>query len=123
MIPLIESLACDKPRKFILNIPNKGGLVPGIPEDYQVEVWARAGRKGIEGIKSAGLPKPLVMYTLRDMVAPVETELEAFRTGRRDLLLNLVLMDPFTKSYAQAEKLLAGILRLPFNREMCAHYR
>jgi alpha-galactosidase len=123
MIPLIESLAGGKPGKYILNIPNKGSLVPGIPEDYQVEVWARTGRKGIEGIKSAGLPKPLVMYTLRDMVAPVETELEAFRTGRRDLLLNLVLMDPFTKSYAQAEKLLAGILRLPFNKDMRAHYR
>jgi len=123
MIPLIESLAGGKPGKFILNIPNTGLLVPGIPEDYQVEVWAKANAKGITGIKSHGLPKPVLMHALRDMVAPVETELEAFRTGRRDLLLNLVLMDPFTKSHAQAEKLVAEILRLPFNREMARHYR
>ncbi|RLE70690.1 MAG: hypothetical protein DRJ43_01470 [Thermoprotei archaeon] len=54
-----------------------------------------------------GLPKRVVAYALRDKVAPVEVELEAYD---RDLLLQLLLMDPWTHSKSQAERLLENWL-------------
>jgi alpha-galactosidase/6-phospho-beta-glucosidase family protein len=56
-------------------------------------------------------------------VAPVNVELEAFATGRKDLLHELILMDPWTRSQEQAAALLDDILELPYHDEMRAHFR
>jgi len=118
MVPLIEALACDIEHIVIVNIPNKGFCVPGIPENYEVEIPARVSKKGIQGIQTDGLPVPLMAYLYRDRMAPVEMELKAFETGNRAYLLSLIRMDPWTRSEAQAEKLLEDILNMPCNREM-----
>lgn len=123
MIPLIEALACDVERVVIVNIPNDGGLVPGVPEDFEVEVPALVSKRGIQGIRTNGLPKPVLSHLLRDRVAPAEMELQAFETGDRHLLLSLIMMDPWTRSEEQAEALLKDILDLPCNEEMKKHYR
>jgi len=68
------------------------------------------------------LPGPLISYTLRDRVAPVEVELEAYEKGSRELLLQLLLMDPWTQSEKQAKNLLEDILALPYHEEMRQHY-
>jgi len=123
IVPLIESIACDIPRVFQVNILNDGGFVPGVPRDFSVEIPALVSKRGIQGIKTEGLPKPLTAYILRDRVAPVNTELEAYEAGSRELLLQLILMDPWTKSEEQARKLLEDILTLPQHGDMHQHYK
>ncbi len=123
IINIVESIACDIPRIFQVNIMNDGNFVPGIPHNFEVEVPALVSKRGVQGIKTDGLPKPLIAYILRDRVAPVEVELEAYESGSKELLLQLIMMDPWTRSREQAEKLLNDILNLPFNREMKEHYK
>ncbi|MEM2479898.1 MAG: alpha-glucosidase/alpha-galactosidase [Candidatus Bathyarchaeia archaeon] len=122
IVPLIESIACDIPRVFQVNIMNSGGFVPGVPENFEVEVPALVSKMGVQGIKTHGLPKPLIAHILRDRVAPVEIELEAYERGSKDLLLQLIMMDPWTRSEEQARKLLDEILSLPRCKEMRDHY-
>jgi alpha-galactosidase len=123
MVPMIESIACDIPRTYIVNIPNRGGYVTGVPADFAVEVPALVSRGGIQGIQTDGLP-PLVLGTLiRDRVVPVEVELEAHRQGSHRLLVELVCMDPWTRSLQQARDFVDAILDLPFHAEMKTHYR
>ncbi|RAP73565.1 hypothetical protein [Paenibacillus montanisoli] len=123
MIPLIESIACDIPRVFVVNTLNSGNYVPGIPTDFQVEVSALCSKRGIQPISNKGLPKPIVAHILRDRVAPIELELEAFNKGSRDMLLELVLTDKWSGSAAQANAFLDEILALPYHRDMAEHYR
>jgi alpha-galactosidase len=80
-------------------------------------------KRGIQGIKTDGLPTPLTAYILRDRVAPIEVELEAYATGSKQQLLQLILMDAYTQSEAQARAMLDDILALPFHTEMREHYR
>jgi alpha-galactosidase len=123
MVPMIEAIACDIPRVLIGNVPNAGDFVPGVPRNFAVEIPTLVSKRGIQGIRTDGLPAPLRSYILRDRVAPIEVELEAYATGRKDLLLQLILMDPYTRSLDQACGLLDDILALPFHEEMRQHYR
>lgn len=123
IIPIVESIVCDVPRVFIVNIPNSAGFVPGVPRDFEVEVPALVSKRGIQGIQTNGLPPALISYILHDRVAPVNIELKAYETGSRQLLLQLILMDPWTRSDRQARDLLKNILALPYHQEMRDHYR
>lgn len=122
MVPIIESIACDLPRTYIVNIPNRDGFVPGIPADFAVEVPALVGARGIQGIQTAGLPTAVLGYLLRDRVVPVEIELEAYRTGSRRLLEELVGLDPWTRSMRQARAFVADVLAMPEHGEMKRHF-
>ena len=123
MIPIIESIACDLPRTFIVNIPNRGGYLPGVPADFAVEVPALVSARGIQGIQTDGLPSAVLAYLIRDRVVPVEIELEAYRRGSRRLLEELIGLDPWTRSMQQARAFLDDILHLDYHQEMEAHYR
>jgi alpha-galactosidase len=123
MIPLIESLACDIPRILIGNIPNAAGFVPGVPTDIAVEIPLFCGAHGIQGVQTGGLPQAILAWMLRDRVAPVNLELEAYSAQDRDTLIALALTDPFTRTLAQAQSLVEEIMNLDFHAEMRAHYR
>lgn len=123
MVPIIESIACDLPRTYIVNIPNRGGLLPGVANDFAVEVPAQVSARGVQGMQTGGLPPAVLAYLLRDRVGPVEVELEAYRTGSRRLLEELVAFDPWTRSMPQARAFLDELLALDFHAEMQAHYR
>jgi alpha-galactosidase/6-phospho-beta-glucosidase family protein len=122
MVPMIEALACDIPRVLIGNIPNAGDFVPGVPHNFAVEIPTLVSKRGIQGIQTDGLPQPLIAHILRDRVASIEVELEAYLTGSKKLLEQLILMDPYTRSQEQARKLLDDILALPFHEEIRQHY-
>ncbi len=123
IVPVIESLLYGVERVVQVNIPNTGGLVPGVPEDIAVEVPAVVSRNGVRGVQTGRLPRKVLAYLLRDRVAAVEAELEAFLASDRDGLVQLVLMDPWTRSLEQAEKLVDKILSMPIHAEMKKHYR
>jgi alpha-galactosidase len=123
MIPLIESLSFDIPRILIVNILNDYSYVPGIPTDFEVEIPALVNKDSIQGLHCRELPKPIIALTLRDRVAPVELELDAYINGDYEMLLSLILTDPWTKSEAQARQLLEAILSEPELIEMKQHYK
>jgi alpha-galactosidase len=123
MIPIIESLAFDIPRIMITNIINDAEYVPGIPRDFEVEVPALVSGSGVQGIHCKPLPKPVIAHILRDRVAPVEVELAAFEAGDYEMLLSLILLDPWTKNEKQARTLLDTILEQPELIEMKQHYK
>lgn len=123
IVLLIESLACDAPRRFQVNVMNSGGFVPGIPTDFEVEIPAVVDGREIQPLVTRGLPKPVQALALRDRVAPVEMELEAYESGSREALIQLVMMDPWTRSRGQAEQLVEKILALPHHEEMRYRYR
>lgn len=123
MVPLVESLAADVPRVLIVNTLNKGNLVPHLPEDFEVEVPALCDGGGIHPIQTTALPRHIIAHILRDRVAPVEMELEAFNSGSKEMLIELVLMDKWAKSYLQVETFINEILNLPYHKEMKEHYQ
>jgi alpha-galactosidase len=123
MVPIIESIACDKPRTFIDNVPNTGRYVPGIPADFAVEVPALVSRRGIQPIQTAGLPEPVMSHLLRDRVAQVNLELEAYRLGSRRLLEELVGMDPWTRDMQQARAFVDELFALEYHQDMARHFR
>lgn len=123
MIPLIESIAFDIPRIFIVNIQNTHGFVEGIPADFEVEIPALVSKRGISGLHCKPLPRAVIASILRDRVAPVETELTAYQDGSYETLLSLVMMDPWTRSETQARQFLDEILDLPEFMDMKTHYK
>lgn len=123
MIPLMEGLMYDTCNKVVVNILNEGGYMKGLPTDYEVEIAAMVDKHGIHPIHNEGLPKPIMAHLLRDRIAPVEMELAAFETRRKEYLVDLVLMDPWTKSRKQAEKLIDDIFAMPCNKEMKDYYQ
>jgi alpha-galactosidase len=107
---------------LIVNVPNTGSYVPGIPSDFAVEIPALVGGRGVQGIQTHPLPRPILAHALRDRVASVEAELYAYEHGDYEALLQTVLMDPWTRSERQARDLIGEILDLPYHKEMAAHY-
>ena len=123
IIPVIESIACDIPRVIIANVQNSGDFVPGIPRDFEVEIPTLVSKRGVQGIQTSGLPDAVLAYALRDRVAPVNLELEAYEQGDKTLLLQLIMMDPWTRTEQQARVLLEAILAMPENEELRDHYK
>ena len=122
MIPIIEALAYDIEGVHIVNILNSGNYVNGIPLDFEVEIPALVSKRGIQGIKTFDLPKPVVSLALRDRVASVNMEIEAFESGKMERLEDLVMMDPWTTSKKQAQGLINEILDLPYHKELREHF-
>ncbi|NJM08848.1 FAD-dependent oxidoreductase, partial [Candidatus Gracilibacteria bacterium] len=122
IIPVVEALLVDVPRVVLCNIPNTGSYVPGVPQDFQVEVPALVSRRGIQGIQTDGLPAAVQSALLRDCVAPTNLELAAYGAGSRALLFELLMLDPWTRSAEQAHAMCDEILALDCHAEMRAHY-
>lgn len=123
MAPIIEAVACDLPRTVIVNVPNTGSYVPGVPTDFAVEVPALISKRGVQPVQTGGLPPLPLALLLRDRVVPVELELEAYRQGSRRLLEELVSLDPWTRSPEQARALVEAILSMDGHADMAEHYR
>lgn len=123
VVPIIESITHDIPRVLITNILNSNEFVPGIPRDFQVEIPTLISRRGIQGIETAGLPKSIIAHLLRDRVAPIELELEAYNQGSRDLLVELLLTDKWITSMRHANELIDEIFSLPYHKELREHYK
>ncbi len=122
IVPVMESLACDLPGTFYINILNTGGYLPGVPKDVAVEVPVLASKRGLQGIQTAGLPPLVLQYLIRDRLVPWEIELAAYNRKSRNLLVELVGMDPWTSSVQQARQFVDEILNLPFHEEMRKYY-
>jgi alpha-galactosidase len=77
----------------------------------------------MQGIHTRPLPKAVIAYILRERVAPVELELAAYQQGSKDLLRQLILTDPWSRSTRQVDEFLEEILAMPEHAEMRVHYQ
>lgn len=123
MIDVIESIAHDLPRVLVGNVLNTGGFVPGVPADFAVEVPTRVTGAGVQALPTRELPRALLARLWRDRLAPVELELAAYAQCSHELLLQLILTDPFTHSLDQAAALLDDILAMPGHQALRHRYR
>ena len=122
-IQFIDALVNGGQERFVLNIPNKGPIIPGIPEDVVVEVPVIADQKGIHPEEiNPSIPKRIRDMYLAPRMLRMEWVLEAFVSGDKRILQEILIRDPRTKSFKQAEAVIEEILALPFNKEMKKHY-
>jgi alpha-galactosidase len=122
IVPLLESIVTDRGNRFVLDVRNDG-TIPSLPDDVAVEVSARADAEGIHPETPDRLPKELSKMALLSRLARLEMAMEAFLSGDRSILLEILYRDPRTRSDAQAEEVLQEILDLPFNEEMRRRYK
>ncbi len=122
-ILFIDAIANNVKYRLVLNIPNKNEIIAGIPEDVVVEVPVIVDGSGIhpefKGYKID--PHIMNMYLLPRMMR-MEWAIEAFISGNKDILEEVLIRDIRTKSVRQAKEVIEEILDLPFNKEMKAHY-
>ena len=121
-IPIIDAIVNDHEGKFQVNVPNHGAL-PGFGDDVVVEVPGIACGWGVKPIHVEPLPKHLTLHILRTHIVPMEMGLEAFLTGDKHVLLNMILSDHRTRSFEQAEKVMEAILALPFNEDLRKRFK
>jgi alpha-galactosidase len=121
-IPLVDAIANDQETMFQVNVPNNGAI-DLIPNDVVVEIPALISRNGVKRLRMGKLPNRLMLHAIVPRMLRMEWALEAFLEGNRDLLTEWLLNDPRTKSSKQAEETLREILKLPFNKQMAAHYK
>jgi len=62
------------------------------------------------------------MY-LTPRMSRMEWALDAFVSGDKMMLQEILIRDPRTKSFEQAKAVVDEILALPFNKEMKKHYK
>jgi len=122
-IQFIDALVNGGKERFVLNIPNKGPIIPGIPEDVVVEVPVIVDKKGIHPEEiNPPIPKRIMNMYLAPRMLRMEWALEAFVSGDKRILQEILIRDPRTKSFEQAEAVIDEILAQPFNKEMKKHY-
>jgi alpha-galactosidase len=123
-IPFIDALINGNQERFILNITNKGPIISGIPEDVVVEVPVIVNKKGIHPEEiNPPIPKRIMNMYLAPRRLRMEWALEAFVSGDKMMLQEILIRDPRTKSFEQAKAVVDEILALPFNEEMKKHYK
>jgi len=122
IVPLIDSIANDLGERFVLDVRNEN-TIPSLPSDVAVEVSTTVDARGIHPEKPDQIPKSLTRMALIPRLARLEMAMEAFLSGDRSILLEILYRDPRTRSDDQAKEVLQEILDLPFNEEMKNHYK
>jgi len=102
-IRIIDAIYNDRPGQYVVNVPNQGAI-DGIAADVVVEIPALVSGRGVQGLRIGRLPQPITLY-LQAAVVRMETELQAFLTGDRNLLVATLLNEPWaTHSLREAEE-------------------
>lgn len=122
-VQFIDALVNGNQGRFVLNIPNKNSLIPGIPEDVAVEVPLIVDQKGIHTEEiNPPIPRRIMSMYLTPRMLRMEWALDAFISGDKRVLQEILVRDPRSKSFLQVKKVIDEILSLPFNKEMKKHY-
>ncbi len=121
-IPFINAVVNNEKTRLVLNVQNNG-VLSDIPDDVIVEVPVWVDKNGVHPERvSPDLPERVKKFYLLPRIVRMEMALEAFTTGDRRVLEEVLIRDPRTKSYEQAKAVIDEILSLPFNRDMKEHY-
>jgi alpha-galactosidase len=100
-VPIIESIAFDKPLDLLaVNMPNRG-KIPGLPDEMAVELPAAVDGNGIHPRQMAALPEAITeMIRIQGIIH--QLIIEAYVEQSRNKLLQAVLLDPTVGTYNNA---------------------
>jgi alpha-galactosidase len=115
IVPIINSLVNDEKDTYQVNIPNRGPVISGFPEDLVVECQGVVNGTGISGVPVPPIPTRLMVGAMVPRWQRAELLIEAVRKGEYDLLLLYLLDDHRTLSLDQANTLLKEWLSHPKN--------
>ena len=103
-IDVIDAIVNDRGTTWPVNVPNRGGVLPGFPEDLVVEVPALVGAAGIEPIAVEPLPRQArgLIQALGEYQAVAA---EAAWSGSRRDGIRALAANPLVGSLPLAEKL------------------
>ena len=118
----IDAIHLGEEKRLVLNIPNKGAL-PQLPHDAAVElpVHIKNGRLTPEHVEP--FPTRVLNFMILPRLLRMEWGLDAYLSKDREMLVEILVRDPRTKSEEQAREALEEILAAPENQEMRAYYR
>jgi alpha-galactosidase len=122
IVPIIDALAHDVQGRFQVNVPNRGPVIQGFPEDLVIECQAVVDRSGIRPVTVPPLPPRLVAAAMVPRWHKAELLVESFRGGDRGLLLNYLLFEPRTRTLEQAEETVAEWLGDPRNAAVARRF-
>jgi alpha-galactosidase len=93
VVPIMEALAGGEPfLEAAVNIPN-AGFIKELPDDLCVEVPARIGPDGVQGVSLNSLPRAFAAL-LQNQVGVHQMTAEAVLTRRRKAVVQALLSDP-----------------------------
>ncbi len=115
IVPIIESLIYNIPRIYQVNIPNKGSLVPGFPDDIVVEVEAVISSAGIQGIANEPFPHRIQVGAMNPRYSQCELMCEALTAGDKEAFEMMFIPDHYTKSLEQIDAMLDEWINHPKN--------
>lgn len=121
-VPFINAITNGDETRLVLNVQNNG-TIEGVPDDVVVEVPVIVNKEGLHPEKiDPPLNDRILKFYLIPRILRMEWALEAFISGDRRVLEEILLRDVRTKSYEQVQRIIDEILNLPFNEEMKKHY-
>jgi alpha-galactosidase len=104
VVPIMEGVVQDSNyEEEAVNILNKG-LIPGLPTEIAVEVPAMVGAKGLSGISFPSYPKGFCAL-LRNYCGVYDMTAEAVLTGRRDYVVQALLVNPVVSDCSRIDEL------------------
>ncbi|WP_165972248.1 alpha-glucosidase/alpha-galactosidase [Paenibacillus piri] len=118
IVPIIHALVNDTEGMFQVNIPNRGGIVKGFPDNLVVECQGVVSGAGIRGLNQPPLPAKLMAGAMIPRWSQAECMIEAMRLCDYGLLLSCLLMDHRTRSLQQAEQYLQEWFADPRNASL-----
>ncbi len=122
IVPIINSIAHDQASQYQVNIPNRGGILPGFPEDLVIECQGIVSAAGIRGIAVPPMPPTVFVGAMIPRWQRAELVVESFRQGDPQLLLAYLLYDQRTTSLGQAEALVEEWLADPRNERVARQF-
>jgi alpha-galactosidase len=122
IVPIIDALVNDVEGLYQVNIPNRGPILGGFPEDLVVECQGVVNGAGVRGVTVPPLPRKLMVGAMIPRWERAELFVEALRSGDRDLMLLYLLRDQRARSLEQAEALLGEWLADPRNAHLARFF-
>jgi alpha-galactosidase len=118
-VDLIDCLWNGGQGVFELNIPNRGSI-PGFPHESALEVPAWVSGDCVQPLQTEGLPYPIAAH-VRRRLAEEELQMEAAVQQDRNLLVQAMLLDPYTQSPQQVEGFLNDLAKVeaPYAPWLC----
>jgi len=111
-VPIMVALNSSQPKRMsAVDILNDQGYVSNLPRDVIVEVPATVSVKGVEPIR-VGPINELFAVGLRTQYAIHGLLTEAYRTRKKELLLQALVLDPCMHSIRAARSILDDMLEL-----------
>jgi alpha-galactosidase len=115
IVPIINSMLNDKSAVYQVNIPNRGSIIKGFPEDLVIECRGVVNGGGVCGIIEPALPERIISGVMIPRWAEAESVIYAAKHCTYEGFLAYVMQDRRTRSREQTEKFLEEWLADPRN--------